>query len=137
MFSPLARPFPSVLLPFFSPQSLSPIMSILFLMPVTSPTLLYCSLHLTLAPSFSPSTFIKPASPPLCFFPSVCTSIVRKEKTTIFRTIHKQPSSGCYDTLQAIVIESHYSWDLTFNPSYVIGLLFAVQTGLAPQTGMF
>lgn len=32
------------------------------------------------------------------------------------------------------MIESHYSWDLTFNPSYVIGLLSAVQAGLTPQT---
>lgn len=31
-------------------------------------------------------------------------------------------------------MESHYSWDLTFNPSYVIGLLSAVQAGLTPQT---
>lgn len=34
------------------------------------------------------------------------------------------------------MIESHYSWDLMFNPSYVIGLLFAVQAGLTPQTGV-
>lgn len=32
------------------------------------------------------------------------------------------------------MIESHYSWDLTFNPGYVIGPLSAVQAGLTPQT---
>lgn len=35
----------------------------------------------------------------------------------------------------AIVIGSHYSWDLPFNPGYVIGLLSSVQAGLTPQTG--
>lgn len=112
-------------------------MSIPFLMPVTSPTPPYCSLHLTLWPPLSRSASLKPASPPppLCFsFLSVCTSAVRKEATTIFHAIRKQPSSGCYDTPQAIVIESHYSRDLTFNPSYVIGPLSAVQAGLTPQT---
>lgn len=111
-------------------------MSIPFLMAVTSPTPLHCSLHLTLWPSLSLSAFIKPASPPppLCFyFLSVCTSVIRREATK-FRAIHKQPSSRCYDTPQAIVMESHYSWDLTSNPSYVIGLLSAVQAGLTPQT---
>lgn len=33
-----------------------------------------------------------------------------------------------------IVIASHYSWDLPFNPGNVIGLLSSVQAGLTPPT---
>lgn len=32
----------------------------------------------------------------------------------------------------AIMIGSHYSWDLPFNPGYVIGLLSSLQAGLSP-----
>lgn len=119
-FFPLSLSLPSCL-SFFSCLSLHPLCCIVLFISLSGPLFLSQRIYKTrLSSALS--------------FLSVCTSIVRKKATTIFRTIHKQPSSGCYDTPQAIVIESHYSWDLTFNPSYVIGLLFAAQAGLTPQT---
>lgn len=49
----------------------------------------------------------------------------------------KQPSERCRLLgYPAAIIASHYSWDLPFNPGYVIGLLFSVQAGLTPQTSI-
>lgn len=121
-FFPLSLSLPSCL-SFFSCLSLHPLCCIVLFISLSGP--LFLSQHI-----------YKTRLSSALFFSSVCTSIIRKE-ATVFRTIHKQPSFGCYDTPQAIVTESHYSWDLTFNPSYVIGLLFAVQAGLTPQTGVF
>lgn len=41
-------------------------------------------------------------------------------------------AAGLLGYPEAIVIGSHYSWDLPFNPGYVIGPLSSLQAGLSP-----
>lgn len=107
--------------------------------------LFFCLLfiHLPLWPSLCLPAHIYalhpfPLSLFMLFFPPICTPITITTTTTTFCTMPKQPSE-CHWLLgypTAIVIGSHYSWDLPFNPGYVIGLLSSVQAGLTPQTSM-
>lgn len=98
------------------------------------------SIHLTLWPCLRAHTHTL-QTPPLrldvCFLPflSVFTTTT---KVTIFCSMPKQPSESSWLLwyLAAIVIGSHYSWDLPLNPGYVIGLLSTAQAGLTPQTSM-
>lgn len=93
----------------------------------------------SLALSLSPSTYLYTLtlfSIYVYFFLPICAPITTTTTTTIFCTMPKQPSKHCWLLRYpaAIVIGSHYSWDLPFNPGYVIGLLSSVQAGLTPQT---
>lgn len=119
----------------FSCLSVDPVCYYLFLFFFYLP-----SIHLTLRPCLRAHTHTLQTPllrPNVCFLPflSVFPTTI---KVTIFCSMPKQPSESSWLLwyLAAIVIGSHYSWDLPLNPGYVIGLLSTAQAGLTPQTSV-
>lgn len=152
MFSPVS-PFFSVCLASFLPRSRSVHLS--FSLPSLYPFSHACqwiqlviiffffylpSIHLTLWPCLRAHTHTLQTLPlclDVCFLPFLSV-FPTTTKVTIFCSLPKQPSESSWLLwyLAAIVIGSHYSWDLPLNPGYVIGLLSTAQAGLTPQTSM-
>lgn len=156
MFSPLSLLFLSVLLfvSLLPAQCIFPsCVSSLYpfsqsVHPLHSIVLCLLSIHLPLWPSLCLPAHIYTLQlppPPFPFFSmsvffSSSSSVLpsqQQQQPTIFCTMPKKQPSECCRLLwypAAIVIGSHYSWDLQFNPGYVIGLLSSVQASLTPQT---
>lgn len=125
----------------FMPVSLSPLSHVCRLTWQCSPRIvlsLFISLSALLFVFRLTFTLSKPSrslSLHSFFFPIAVTAT---KVMTIFCSMPKQPSECCWLLWYpvAVVIGCHYSWDLQFNPGYVIGLLSTVQAGLTPQTGV-